>query len=148
MGAFTQRSSAYTPPFDGSKPGPTLVGGAAVQTAQTASSNARPWKIELRRHPIFHRGHAILALVDPNGKTVAELNGMPKSRNADTERPDKVMTISGDGSRLVVTTDIQFGDGAEPVEVVAAGSREDIAARWQRGLRAAQEITAKNYDYK
>jgi hypothetical protein len=145
MGIFSPRQSAYTPPFDGTKPGPTLVGGGPEASP---ARNPDDWRIELRRHPILHRGHAILVLVDPNGQTVAELNGMPKSRNADTDDPEKVMTFTGDGSRLVVTTDERFRNSAEPIAVVAAGSREEIAGRWERGLRAAQEITAKNYDYK
>src|SRR3954463_7463324 len=68
MGIFSPRQSAYTPPFDGTKPGPTLVGG---QSELSPAPNPDNWRIELRRHPIIHRGHAVLALVNPAGETVA-----------------------------------------------------------------------------
>ena len=37
MGIFTQRQTTYTPPLDGTKPGPTLVGGQADQAASPES---------------------------------------------------------------------------------------------------------------
>jgi hypothetical protein len=77
-----------------------LVGGSADPSPQAAPGQ---WRIELRRFPLLHRGHAVLALVDPTGDTVGELNGMAKSRNADTDDPDKMMPMGIDGSRLVVT---------------------------------------------
>jgi hypothetical protein len=145
MGAFAQRPSTYTPPLDGSEPGPTLVGGGADAPPTAAPGQ---WRIELRRHPILHRGHAVLALVDPTGETVAELNGMAKSRNADTDNPDKTVPIGVDGSRLVVTERIHFPN-ARRVGIVATGSYDDIVnGQWARGVDAARRITAKNYDYK
>jgi hypothetical protein len=123
-----------------------LVGGSADPSPQAAPGQ---WRIELRRFPLLHRGHAVLALVDPTGDTVGELNGMAKSRNADTDDPDKMMPMGIDGSRLVVTENTRFARDAQPIAVVASGSHDDIVRdRWARGLRAGREITAKNYDYK
>jgi hypothetical protein len=80
---------------------------------------------------------------------VAELNGMAKSRNADTDTPDSTMPVGVDGSRLVVTEKPRFLDSAVPVDTVAEGSYGDIVRnRWARGVDAARKITAKNYDYK
>ena len=90
----------------------------------------------------------MLALVDPSGKTVSELNGMAKSRNADVDDPDKVMEYGIDGSRIVVTEKPRFLD-AQPIGVVASGSYDDIVnGRWARGVEAGRQITARNYDYK
>jgi hypothetical protein len=139
MGVFTQRPSAYTPPFDGSQSKPTLVGGEE-RTVPTAPEQ---WKIELRRHPILHRGHAVLALVSPDGTTVAELNGMARSRHT-----GKIVPAGADGAHLVVTEKPNFPD-AEPIGVVAAGSYDDIVGnKWARGVAAGRQITGKDYDYK
>ena len=140
MGAFTQRPSAYTPPLDGSEPSPTLVAGGSDPTPAPDSDK---WRIELRRHPILHRGHAVLALVRPDGKTVDELNGMAQSRTT-----NEIVPLGIDGMRLVVTDTPQFPK-AQPIGVLAAGSYDDIVkSRWARGVAAARQITAKDYDYK
>ena len=140
MGAFTQRQAAYTPPFDGSEPNATFVGGGSNPNPAPDSDK---WRIELRRHPIFHRGHAVLALVDPDGETVDELNGMAQSRNT-----NEIVPMGVDGMRLVVTEKPQFPE-AQPIGVLAAGSYDDIVKdRWTRGVAAARQITARDYDYK
>lgn len=140
MGVFTQRQAAYTPPFDGSEPDATLIGSGSDPTPAPASDK---WRIELRRHPIFHRGHAVLALVGPDGKTVSELNGMAQSRNT-----NEIVPMGVDGMRLVVTENPRF-PGAQPIGVLATGSYDDIVkGRWARGVAAARQITAEDYDYK
>jgi hypothetical protein len=141
MGVFTQKSSAYTPPLDGTEPEPTLVGGGReVGPAR----NPDDWRIELRRYPILHRGHAVLVLVGPDNRVVAELNGSAESRNNTEQR----RPIGFDGDKLVATPDQRFGSKAKWVGDLASGSYEAINRIWQRGLRAADEITARDYDYK
>lgn len=140
MGAFTQRPSAFTPPLDGSEPNATLAGGGSDPALAPDSGK---WRIELRRHPILHRGHAVLALVSPDGKTVDELNGMAQSRTT-----NEIVPMGVDGMRLVVTQTPQFPT-AQPIGVLAAGSYDDIVkGRWARGVAAARQITARDYDYK
>ena len=77
MGAFTQKTPAYTPKLDSNESNPTLVGGGLDATP---ANNPDEWRIELRRLPILHRGHAVLVLLGPNGE-MQELNGLAKSRN-------------------------------------------------------------------
>jgi hypothetical protein len=162
IGAFTQKPSAYTPPLDGTKPGATLVGtdsdasavGSGVNDNDAVPTRAGTlpdrddsgeWRIELRRLPLLHRGHAVLALVGPNNQWI-ELNGLSKSRHT-----GDVVAVGVDGGKLIASTkDRTFGpDGTEMVGEVARGSYDDIVnGRWARGLRAADAITDKNYDYK
>jgi len=143
MGAFTQRPSAYTPPFDGQEPGPTLVGGGREASPARNPDN---WRIELRRHPILHRGHAVLVLVGPNGE-VEELNGMAKSRNT-----GHLTNFGLDGMQLYAIRDRErprYAVGAERVAVMASGSREQIVdGLWARASAAADQINDKNFDYK
>lgn len=141
MGVFTQRPSAYTPPFDGTEPGPTLVGG---RSDPASAPNPDKWRIELRRLPILHRGHAVLVLLGPNGE-MEELNGMAKSRNS-----GRLTNFGLDGMQLYATRDGQrYAAGAEPVAVVASGSRDQIVnGLWARAARAAEEINASDFDYK
>jgi hypothetical protein len=163
MGIFMQRQTAYAPPLDGSTPRATLVGldpGAPIfpkpvendnstVAAQAGSPPTRDdsgdWRIELRRLPLAHRGHAVLALVGPNDQWI-ELNGLSKSRTT-----GKVVPIGVDGAKLIASsTNGSFGpERTEKVAEVARGSYDKIVdGLWARGLRAADAITAKNYDYK
>jgi hypothetical protein len=140
MGAFAQRPSAYTPPLDGSEPKPTLVGRGEESSLPEAPGQ---WRIELRRLPILHRGHAVLVLHGPNGE-MEELNGVAKSRHT-----GELTDLGLDGAQLYATKDKRYAAGAEPVAVVASGSREQIVSGlWQRASRAAEQINSKNFDYK
>jgi hypothetical protein len=66
MGMFSQRPSAYTPPLDGSKADPTLVGGGTTASAPAESEEQyaaqlgtdslpkpEPWRIELQHHDLL-----------------------------------------------------------------------------------------------
>lgn len=55
----------------------------------------KDWRIELKSHPIFHRGHAFLALVDGNDRIVGELHGLSFSKHTDQQ-----MTVGMDGADL------------------------------------------------
>lgn len=101
------------------------------------------WRIQLWQRPILHRGHAFLALVDPNGKTVQQLHGLAMSRNT-----GELVPIGMDGARLVAGP-YTMSDNAERVADVAYGPYNDIVAgKWARGLQAADEINRRNLDYK
>ena len=161
MGVFTQRQATYTPPFDGTKPPVTLVGTDSNASAVGAGMNdndavptqagelpdrddSGEWRIELRRLPLLHRGHAVLTLVGPKGQWI-ELNGLSQSR-----RTGKVMAIGVDGSKLIASGTGGFGEEkTEKIGDVDRGSYDEIVkGRWARGLRAADAITSKDYDYK
>jgi hypothetical protein len=124
MGAFTQGPSAYTPPSDGSQPMPTLVGSGGSPEPEP---NPDEWRIELRRHPILHRGHASLVLAGPNGP-VGELDGWAKSRLSGRE-----MAAGLDGNQLFVARDKALGQRGEWVANLTSGSRDEIAKLWARG---------------
>jgi hypothetical protein len=102
------------------------------------------WRIELRRYPLLHRGHAVLALVGPNGQWI-ELNGLSKSRNT-----DEVVAVGVDGGKLIASTeDRTFGRRrTEEVGVLARGSYDQVVKNQWAGLHAANEINKLNYDYK
>jgi hypothetical protein len=139
MGVFAPRQSAYTPPFDGTKPTPTLVGGLEPASAH----NPDEWHIELRRLPIRHRGHAVLVLRGPNGE-MEELNGVAKSRHT-----GDLTDLGFDGAQLYATKDKRYAAGSEPIAIVASGSRDQIRnGLWARAERAAEEINDQNFDYK
>jgi hypothetical protein len=140
MGVFTQRQAAYTPPFDGTKPGPTLVGGQPNDNVATPDPDT--WQIELRRLPILHRGHAVLVLRGPNGQ-IQELNGLAKSRNT-----GQLTNFGLDGVQLYTDDTPRYAADAEPVGVLASGSRDQMAGLWARAKRAANDINAANFDYK
>lgn len=163
MGAFTQRQATYTPPFDGMDPRPTLVGASPDTSVSDRGANdngmmpparagdlpqrddSGEWRIELRRLPLAHRGHAVLALVAPTGKSV-ELNGLAQSRNT-----GEVVDMGIDGGKLIASSKARtFGqERTEMVGEVARGSYDQIVKNlWARGLRAADAITDRNYDYK
>jgi hypothetical protein len=139
MGAFTHRPAAYTPPFDGTEPKPTLVGG---ETQVTPGRNPNDWRIELRRYPILHRGHAVLVLVGPGNQDIQELSGWARSRNT-----RKLKFVGLDGDRLEVV-DSAFGDEARWVADLASGSQDKIRHIWDRGISARAAINAEDYDYK
>ena len=141
MGVFAQKPVAYTPPLDGAGPTPTLVGG---DTQAARARNPNDWRIELRRFPILHRGHAVLVMVGPGGKDVQELSGWAESRHT----PGELKDAGFDGDKLVVTPAKRFGASAKWVADLASGSYEDMNRLWQRGRRAGDEINAQDYDYK
>ncbi|MBN9090284.1 MAG: hypothetical protein J0J01_25515 [Reyranella sp.] len=138
MGVFTQKQAAYTPRLDGTAPQSTLVGSSGPELA----GNPDEWRIELRRLPIGHRGHAVLVMLGPNGE-MKELNGIAKSRNT-----DELTGFGRDGMWLYAHDGPRYAAGSEPMAVVASGSYDKINGLWGRGLRAAAEINQKNYDYK
>lgn len=140
MGAFAQRQAAYTPPFDGTKPSPTLVGSQSNDNVAPPDPDA--WQIELRRLPILHRGHAVLVLRGPNGE-MEELNGLAKSRNT-----GQLTGFGLDGMQLYTDDRPRYADRAEPVGVLASGSRDQMNALWARAKGAARQINAGNFDYK
>jgi hypothetical protein len=73
-----------------------------------------------------------------------ELNGVAKSRHT-----GELTDLGLDGAQLYATKDKRYAAGAEPVAVVASGSREQIVSGlWQRASRAAEQINSKNFDYK
>jgi hypothetical protein len=104
------------------------------------------WRIELHYLPIADRGHAFLKLVDPSGNTVRELHGLSRSRI-----DGHLMPIGTDGSYLLgVQPQKNFMGGATKfISTVANGSYGDVVrGKWRSGLQAAEEMNAKNYDYK
>jgi hypothetical protein len=73
-----------------------------------------------------------------------ELNGVAKSRHT-----GELTDLGLDGAQLYATKDKRYAAGAEPVAVVASGSREQIVnGLWERASRAAEQINARNFDYK
>lgn len=111
-------------------------------------NQGKDWRIELKSHPILHRGHAFLALVDGNDRIVGELHGLSYSKHT-----GKPMMAGMDGADLrgVVT-----GPGqASPVDgkkvligELNRGSREEIERIWAKGVDAANAITESKFDYK
>ncbi len=63
---------------------------------QLPAEQPNDWHIEMRYLPIAHRGHAFLALVDPNGNVQRELHGLARSRNT-----DNLVALGMDGAHLV-----------------------------------------------
>lgn len=124
MGIFTQRQSVYAPPIDGPKPNPTLVGG---EPEERPTPNPDEWRIELRRYPILHRGHAVLVLVDPGNNDIEELNGWAESRNTGERTP-----IGIDGAKLVVPKGTRFRDKAAWIATLASGSAAEMNSRYPR----------------
>jgi hypothetical protein len=111
------------------------------------------WHIELRRYHIAHRGHAFLALVDEDGRTVRELHGAGFSKH--TGKGTMV-----DGADLnVVDYKRQQDDKSDSgpyfqkgtisgVAPVASGSQHEMARIWARGVQAGAGIDDKKFDYK
>jgi hypothetical protein len=97
-----------------------------------------------------------LALVGPDGTTtMAELNGLSNSRNfgKDQNGKDKFfdsLPMGIDGSKLIAhSTPGSYGMESRKIADVASGSYDDIVrGMWQRGIRAADQINRKNFDYK
>ncbi len=78
---------------------------------QQGNSGPGEWHIEFRRLPIFHRGHAFLALVDSEGKTVRELHGLGHSKHT-----GEAMAMAEDGADLkVVDYKRQADDDKKPI---------------------------------
>jgi hypothetical protein len=121
------------------------------QSAQASNTGDLPspaqgtWRIEMRYLPIGHRGHAHLTLVDPDGKPRQQLHGLAESRNT-----GEIMTFGPDGSKLVVRSDRRMPEEKTPkIADVAHGSYDEIVrGKWARGLRTANEITKRDFDYK
>ena len=91
------------------------------------------WRIELKYLPIAHRGHAFLALVDPDGKIVQELHGLSRSKHT-----DEIMDMGMDGSDLVARQDRRLEGATKSVSTVASGSVDEIGKIWARGAQAAR----------
>ncbi len=123
---------------------------ARAQVPQDVVSD-KPWSIEVRYHPIFHRGHAFLVLVGPDEKgrdeDKAEMHGLSRSRNS-----GNIVSMGMDGADLIVQhrTRPFFGDdNFKTIGTVASGSYEDIVAgKWNAGQKAAIAINKGNFDYK
>ena len=108
----------------------------------------KPWTIELRYHPIFHRGHAFWVLVDPDGNDKAEMHGLARSRNT-----GEIADVGMDGADLVVQSrpegEPYFEWGATRIGIVASGNYDDIVVgKWNTGQKAAITINKGNFDYK
>jgi hypothetical protein len=113
------------------------------------------WRIELRHYPIGPRSHAFLTLVDPSGDVRGELHGLAFSRNGPVlspGEPEKSMAIGIDGSRLrgyLYRGKSKMGLASEKIGDVAYGTYDDIVrGKWAHGLRVADEIDRRNFDYK
>jgi len=108
------------------------------------------WRIELRRdHILAGQYHAYLRLVDARGNTVGELHGFAQDTKFDKENNHSIPTAKGvDGSFLVARQDKFIKGELDPVATVAAGSKEEIAKIWQRGVEAADAINEKGLPYK
>ncbi len=107
----------------------------------------KDWRIELKSHPIFHRGHAFLALVDGNDRIVGELHGLSFSKHTDQQ-----MTVGMDGADL---RGVATGPGKSPIGgekillgELRHGSREEIERIWAKGVAVANAITENKFDYK
>lgn len=111
----------------------------------------KDWKIELRYSPIFHRGHAFLALVDDRGETARELHGLARSKHtgqlvpmgmddADLEVEDYERKPGADRGRL--------NGKISDIATVASGSKDEMEKTWSRGAQAGAAINAKKFDYK
>jgi len=125
---------------------------------QQGGSDPGAWHIELRRLPIFHRGHAFLALVDNEGRIVRELHGLGHSKHT-----GEAMTMAEDGADLKVIDYKRQADddkktdlgprlkGTGPistVSTVASGSQQQMEKIWGRGTQAGAAIDAQKFDYK
>lgn len=158
----TQRQRpTYVPPLggadnvEGDKFVRTLLGARSdaserIQASEDRGLPARSqgtWRIELRYLPIAHRGHAFLALIDPDGRTRSELHGLARSRTT-----GEVLPFGPDGSELrAMEFDRQsdIGKGSSRAADVAAGSYDDIVGTsWARGLQVISEINKRSFDYK
>ncbi len=161
MGIFSPRQPKYVPP-SGDSSRQTLLGGLSDASAEPSSDDQRlaqasnaedlpppaqgTWRIELRYLPILHRGHAFLALVDPNGRSQRQLHGLSESRNT-----AEIQAFGQDGSKLEAGSDHEFRIGEQTPKIadVAHGSYDEVVrGKWARGLRAANEITDRDFDYK
>lgn len=108
----------------------------------------KAWRIELKSHPILHRGHAFLALVDGNDRIVGELHGLSHSKHtgepmmAGMDGPDLrgVATGPGEGSPI--------GGNKVLLGELRAGSKDEIERIWAKGVAAASAITETKFDYK
>ena len=105
-----------------------------------ASPPEKP-RIELWIWPMGHRGHAFLKLVKEDG-TTEELHGRPKGSSVDGSKLEK--------RRLFPTPQdpSKYTDQGRRVGIVAEGSADDMAKIWERGVKAADDIEAKKFDYK
>jgi hypothetical protein len=109
------------------------------------------WHIEMRYLPIVHRGHAFLALVDPDGKVQRELHGLARSRNT-----GRLVALGMDGAHLVGVQSPRplFDADDKPLNTVSlgtvyTGSYDDaVRGKWRIGLQAGVDLNAKNLDYK
>ena len=108
----------------------------------------KDWRIELKSHPIFHRGHAFLALIDGDDRIVGELHGLSYSKHTDEQ-----MMVGMDGADL---RGVPTGPG-EPSPIggekillgeLRRGSKEEIERIWANGVAAANAITENRFDYK
>lgn len=110
-------------------------------------NQGKDWRIELMNHPILHRGHAFLALVDGSGRIAGELHGLSYSKHT-----DKQVTVGMDGADLrgVVTGPGKSPIGGEKLLIgeLRRGSKEEIERIWSKGVAAANAITESKFDYK
>lgn len=108
----------------------------------------KDWRIELKSHPIFHRGHAFLTLVDGNDRIVGELHGLSYSKHTDRQ-----MMVGMDGADL---RGVAIGSGKPSpiggektlIGELRRGSKEEIERIWAKGVAAANAITENKFDYK
>lgn len=103
------------------------------------------WRIELRYLPIAHRGHAFLALVDPDGRPVRELHGLAHSQHSGERM---VMGMDGAHLRAGDYSGSPIGGHKVTLATVGSGSKEEIDKIWEKGSAAARTITAGKFDYK
>ncbi len=108
------------------------------------------WRIELKYSPIFHRGHAFLALIDDTGKTVSELHGLGFSKHTGEQ-----MKAAEDGADLravdhqsTAGPESPIGGTKRTVATVRSGAKEEIERIWAKGVATADAINKEKFDYK
>lgn len=103
------------------------------------------WRIELKYLPIAHRGHAFLALIDPDGNPVRELHGLAHSQHSGARM---MMGMDGAHLRAGDYSGSPIGGRTFTVATVGSASKDEIDKIWARGSVAAQAIMAQKFDYK
>lgn len=108
----------------------------------------KDWRIELMSHPIFHRGHAFLALVDGNGRIAGELHGLSYSKH--TGKPTMAGMDGADLQGVATGPGEPSPIGGEKILIgeLRRGSKEEIERIWAKGVAASNAITEKKFDYK
>jgi hypothetical protein len=120
-----------------------------------------PWSIARYTSPIgitLGAGqHNTLALVDPTGKVIKELNGGAGNGSGGMTTTALYGTLFGKEGDLALagsanaprfeTNPTYTNNGAVFEAILVSGSQADIMARWEAGKLAVQDINSRNYLY-